>query len=80
MRANKIDIIRYCLEANDIKDLENAVMIGDTSFDIRAAKKLGLKSIGVTYGFGAPEELRLSGADFLAASPMDFVRYIIEQE
>ena len=80
VRANKIDIIRYCLEANDIKDLENAVMIGDTSFDIRAAKKLGLKSIGVTYGFGAPEELRLGGADFLAASPMDFVRYIIEQE
>ncbi len=80
VRADKIDIIRYLLETNDIKDVENAVMIGDTSFDIRAAKKLGLRSIGVTYGFGAPEELRLSGANFLAQTPMDFVRYIIEQE
>ncbi|MCI8612660.1 MAG: HAD-IA family hydrolase [Clostridia bacterium] len=45
---------------------KDAVMVGDRKFDIAAAKKTGLRSVGVLYGFGSKEELREAGADALA--------------
>ena len=38
-------------------DKETTVMVGDTRFDLIGAEKMGLDAIGVTYGFGAKEEL-----------------------
>ncbi len=35
-----------------------SVMIGDTQNDFEAAAKNGIESIGVTWGYGKPEELR----------------------
>ncbi len=35
-----------------------SVMVGDTQNDFEAAAKNGIKSIGVTWGYGKPEELR----------------------
>ena len=35
----------------------DTVMVGDTRFDLIGAEKMGLDAIGVTYGFGAKEEL-----------------------
>lgn len=40
-----------------------AVMVGDSSYDIEAAKKSGVKSVAVTYGYRRVE--LLGGADFL---------------
>ena len=42
-------------------------MIGDRSHDIIGAKKTGLSSIGVLYGFGTRQEFEESGADYIAA-------------
>ncbi len=39
-----------------------AVMIGDTSFDMLMARSAGVHSIGVAWGYHAPQELRTSGA------------------
>lgn len=44
-----------------------AVMIGDRYYDIDGARANGLRSIGVAWGYGAAEELRL--ADAIAAKP-----------
>ena len=41
------------------------VMVGDREHDIRAARQNGLRSIGVTYGYGSVEELQAAGADVL---------------
>ena len=41
-------------------------MVGDRLFDMEAAKKVGLRAVGVTYGFGSEEELEAAGADRLA--------------
>lgn len=49
-------------------DKSRAVMIGDRHFDILGAKEAGVKSIGVTYGFGSRDELTQAGADFIADS------------
>lgn len=77
-RSNKKEVIEYILKTNDIKDPENAVMVGDRAYDMTAAKELGIQTIGVLYGYGTREELEAAGADYLADSPMDVVRHIIE--
>ena len=46
------------LVLNAVKAEKSAtVMVGDTRFDLIGAEKMGLDAIGVTYGFGAKEEL-----------------------
>ena len=44
---------------------DEAIVVGDTRFDILMARKAGVKSIGVTYGNGKPSELRDAGADYI---------------
>jgi phosphoglycolate phosphatase len=43
-------------------DRAEAVMIGDTSFDMLMARSAGVRGIGVSWGYHAPAELRASGA------------------
>lgn len=53
-----------------------AVMVGDRRFDTEGAKKSGIRSIGVLYGYGSRDELISSGADYLAKNA-DEIRNII---
>ncbi len=48
-----------------------AVMVGDRSFDVLAARAHGLPSIGVTWGIGDAQELRAAGADRLIGAPRE---------
>lgn len=45
-----------------------ALMVGDTSFDIMMAKAAGAQAVGVGWGYQTVEELRESGADAIAAT------------
>ena len=47
-------------------DSKDAVMVGDTKGDVDAGKANGMATIGVTYGYGTPDEV--SGADQVFAS------------
>lgn len=58
-------------------DKSRAVMIGDRHFDILGAKEAGVKSIGVTYGFGCREELTQAGADFIADSVAELKKILL---
>ena len=40
-------------------------MVGDRKFDITGAHQMGLKAIGVTFGYGGKEELEAAGADYI---------------
>lgn len=51
--------------------MDRAYMVGDRRFDMEAAKALGLRAVGVEYGYGSREELEASGADFVAATVAD---------
>ena len=44
----------------------DAVMIGDTSFDIEMAKAAGVRPIGVAWGYHEPDELLRMGAEIVA--------------
>lgn len=64
-RVQKNEVIEYVLERAGVKDLSTAVMIGDRKHDMIGAKKVGLDSIGVLYGYGDREELEKAGATMI---------------
>jgi phosphoglycolate phosphatase len=55
-----------------------ALMLGDRSFDMEAAKELGLTACGCLYGFGTQDELARSGADFFAEDIFAILRHLRE--
>ena len=60
-------------ESCNITDRNEVVMVGDRSHDMIGAKKAGLHSIGVLYGYGSKEELEQSGAEMLVEVPEQIV-------
>lgn len=67
--------------ANELgMDLKAAVMIGDSSVDVRTAHNAGIKCIGCTWGFRGEQELRDAGCDHIAHTPEDIYKLIISAE
>ncbi|WP_100065053.1 HAD hydrolase-like protein [Miniphocaeibacter massiliensis] len=62
--SKKTDVIKYILDNYRI-EIEKAYMIGDTKYDILGGKSFGLKTVGVTYGYGSKKELEISRADYI---------------
>ena len=76
-RTKKSEVISYVLQSAGIGNPEDAVMVGDRSYDIAGAKTVGLSSIGVLYGYGSREELENAGADAIAERPGDIIKLIL---
>jgi phosphoglycolate phosphatase len=57
--------------ALDVLGETTGTMVGDRHVDMEAAHAHGLRAVGVTWGFGTPEELREAGADVLVDAPAD---------
>ena len=55
-RSTKAAVIEYVLKSNNIEDKTAAIMVGDKVHDIVGANTVGLKSIGILYGYGSMEE------------------------
>lgn len=56
--TTKLDVIKTALEMSDIKNNDEILMIGDTTFDITGARICGIDSLGVLYGTDTAEELK----------------------
>ena len=52
---------------------DEAWMIGDRKFDIEGGKAVGIRTIGVGYGYGDEEELRAAGCDVYAPTVQDVI-------
>lgn len=50
---------------------ETTIMIGDTIFDIELARNANVKSIGVSWGYHPPDELKQGGADVIVHNYSD---------
>jgi phosphoglycolate phosphatase len=57
-------------------DPEQAVMIGDTSFDMMMAREAGVRAIGVEWGYHQPAELIAAGAAAVAKDPTELKELI----
>ena len=66
--TDKAEVIAYALKEGGVTDKSTVVMIGDREHDIIGAKKNGVDSIGVLYGYGSREELETAGADCIVAT------------
>lgn len=56
----------------------NALYLGDTIYDIMAAKQAGVHSAAITTGYHVKERLESEHPEFLIESLYDGIRYIIE--
>ena len=63
-RSHKAELIAHVLQSERIS-AQDAWMIGDRLHDIVGAKRNGLRSAGVLWGYGSREELSEAGADTL---------------
>ena len=66
IRDKKEQVISCLLER--IGGAENAVMVGDTVFDVVGAKAHRMPTIGVSWGYGNAEQMRSAGAVAIADS------------
>ena len=62
--ANKTEIISSLVSSFHLNP-KDTIMVGDRMHDIIGAKNNSLTAIGVTYGFGSIEELKLHQPDFI---------------
>lgn len=76
-RSTKEEVVRYALEQNGITDTTEVIMVGDRKYDVAGAAALGIKTIGVLYGFGDEAELREAGAVHLVKTPQELAEYLI---
>lgn len=62
---SKASLINNAAQALNISK-DKILMVGDRYFDIDGANGAGVESVGVTFGYGSEEELKKSGATFIA--------------
>lgn len=67
-RTEKAEVIAEVIRRLPLFTAGSAVMVGDRKYDIAGAKAHGMASIGVTFGYGSPEELENEKPDRIAHS------------
>lgn len=70
-RHSKSDLIRQ-----NVKTGEMDIIIGDTGEDIQAGKKLGIRTLAVTYGVMSKEVLMEYKPDYFVETPEGLVQYL----
>ena len=73
---HKSDLIAHIVAKEGVRP-EAAIMIGDREFDVTAAARNGIRTIGVTWGYGSRAELRAAGAAVLCDRPADLVSTVL---
>ena len=76
-RNDKNEVIEYAINKLNIAR-ERIIMVGDRKHDILGAKKCGVASCGVRFGYAEAGELEAAGADYIAAD-MDELLDILMQ-
>ena len=73
-RDSKSAVIAYLLES--VGGAHNAVMVGDTAFDVEGAAVHGIPTVGVAWGYGNVEEMLRSGAAAVANTPEELLNLL----
>jgi phosphoglycolate phosphatase len=73
---HKGDLIAHIIAQDGVLP-ERAVMIGDRQFDVTAAARNGIPTVGVTWGYGTADELRAAGACALCPAPAGLAAMVL---
>lgn len=76
-RIEKSDVIAYALKSCGIRDFSLVVMVGDREHDIMGAKKTGIDSVGVLFGYGDMKELENAGATYIVETVEDLHKLLL---
>lgn len=76
-RNDKNEVIEYALEKLGC-DRRNVIMVGDRKHDISGAKKCGIASCGVRFGYAEDGELERAGADYIAGTLDDLLKILMQ--
>jgi phosphoglycolate phosphatase len=74
--ADKTSLIAYVCKTEKIAP-EDAVMIGDTKFDMIGAAQNKMKSVGAAWGYGSRADLEAHGATAIAEKPEDLLNLLL---
>lgn len=72
-KMRKPELLKYVMDEVGAK-ADACVMIGDTVSDFEAARKNGIASVAVAWGYGKPEELAM--ADRVVQSPAELLEAV----
>ena len=75
-RNEKNEVIEYAIEKLAIPR-DKILMVGDRKHDIIGAKKCGIASCGVRFGYAEPGELEDAGADHIADDLNELYKIIV---
>ncbi|MBO0741594.1 MAG: HAD hydrolase-like protein [Hyphomicrobiaceae bacterium] len=73
---HKGDLIAHIIAREGVVP-ERAVMIGDREFDVTAAARNGIPTVGVTWGYGTAGELLAAGACALCPAPAGLAAMVL---
>ena len=71
---HKADVIRQALQTHQLTP-EQAIIIGDTKFDMLGAQETGIQKLAVTWGFGEQADLLNYHPDYIAHTPLEVLEY-----
>ena len=75
-RNSKSKVIAYLLEQTGT-DMD-AIMVGDTAFDVIGAKAHGIPTIGVSWGYGLVKDMENAGAAAIAHSMKELYELLVK--
>lgn len=76
-RNDKNEVIEYAIDKLGC-DRDRIIMVGDRKHDIIGAKKCGIASCGVRFGYAEENELEDAGADFIADTIEDLLPILMQ--
>lgn len=77
--SKKATVILDALARADVRDLSDAIMVGDRKHDVLGAHEVGLKAVGVLYGYGSREEFLACGADYIVENVEQLQEYLLNK-
>jgi phosphoglycolate phosphatase len=75
-REHKPELLAHILSQQHIPP-SHSLMVGDRRYDISGAHAVGMRGLGVLWGYGTRDELEAAGADRLVESTADLARAVI---
>ena len=73
---HKPELLAHILSEHDISPA-HSLMVGDRRYDISGAHAVGMRALGVLWGYGKRDELETAGADALVESTADLARMVL---
>jgi phosphoglycolate phosphatase len=73
---HKPELLAHILSKHDILP-SLSLMVGDRRHDISGAHAVGMRGLGVLWGYGTRDELETAGADQLVESAADLARTVL---